>query len=146
MEVEGTIEQMIECLLVEIRINRDRMKAKIGAEVKTIQEKMDDGQEEMKARMCYLTSWINASQEEMRVRVSAIQYKMEVMIKCCQETEATIHSIRSELEEAIKHWVEDVLSCVNQKMQGLRKELTEKIVETQVDLQAVKTSICGPGV
>jgi hypothetical protein len=37
--------------------------------------------------------------------------------------------------------VEDVLSCVNQKIQGLHKELTKKIVETQVDLHSVKTSI-----
>jgi hypothetical protein len=36
--------------------------------------------------------------------------------------------------------VEDALSYVNQKMQGLNKELTENIEETQVDLQAVKTS------
>jgi hypothetical protein len=50
--------------------------------------------------------------------------------------EAAIHSIRS--EETIKHRVEYVLSCVHQKTQCLRKELTEKINETQVDLQAVK--------
>jgi hypothetical protein len=55
--------------------------------------------------------------------------------------EAATHSIRLELEETIKHWVKDVPSCVEQKMQGLRKELTEKIDETQVDLQTVKTSI-----
>jgi hypothetical protein len=51
-----------------------------------------------------------------------------------QKMEATIHSIRSELKETIKHRVEDVLSCVEQKMQGIRKELTKKIDETQVDL------------
>jgi hypothetical protein len=55
--------------------------------------------------------------------------------------EAAIRSIRSELEETIKHRVEYVLSCVDQKTQGLCKELTEKIDETQVDLQAVKTSL-----
>jgi hypothetical protein len=36
--------------------------------------------------------------------------------------------------------VEDVLACVNQKTQGLYKELNKKIDEMQVDLQAVKTS------
>jgi hypothetical protein len=55
--------------------------------------------------------------------------------------EAAIHSIRSELEETIKHQVEDVLSCVDQKTQGLCKELTENIDETQVDLQATRTSV-----
>jgi hypothetical protein len=37
--------------------------------------------------------------------------------------------------------MENVLLCGDQKMQGLHKELTEKTDETQVDLQAVKTSI-----
>jgi hypothetical protein len=37
--------------------------------------------------------------------------------------------------------MEDVLSCVDQKTQGLQKEMTEKIDETQMDLQAVNTSI-----
>jgi hypothetical protein len=57
-----------------------------------------------------------------------------------EKIKATIHSIRSELEETIKHQVEDILSCVSQKAQGLCKELTKKAGETQVDLQAVKTS------
>jgi hypothetical protein len=58
-----------------------------------------------------------------------------------EKMEATIHSIRSELEEIIKHRVEDVLLCVGQKKQGLRKEQTEKTDKTQVDLEAVKTSL-----
>jgi hypothetical protein len=71
-----------------------------------------------------------STQEEMKARLDIHQEKME----------AAIRSIRSKLEEPIKHWVEDVLSCVDQKMQGLNKELTENIVETQVDLWAVKMS------
>jgi DNA-binding ferritin-like protein len=43
--------------------------------------------------------------------------------------EAAIHSIQSELEETIRHRVEDVLSYVDQKRQDLCKELTEKIEE-----------------
>jgi hypothetical protein len=62
------------------------------------------------------------------------------MDKHQEKMEAATQFIRSELE-VIKHRVEDVLSCVDQKKQGLRKELTEKIEETQVDLQAVKTSV-----
>jgi hypothetical protein len=52
-----------------------------------------------------------------------------------------IHSIQSELEETLKHQVEDVLSCVDLKTLGLHKELTEKTDKTQVDLQAVKTRV-----
>lgn len=37
--------------------------------------------------------------------------------------EAAVHPIRFELEETIKHRVEDVLSCVYQTTQGLHKEL-----------------------
>jgi hypothetical protein len=51
-----------------------------------------------------------------------------------------VYSIRSELE-TIKHRVQDVLSCVDHKTQGLRKEMTEKTDETQVSLQAVQTSL-----
>jgi hypothetical protein len=57
-----------------------------------------------------------------------ILYKMEVAIKCIQEeTEAALHSLRTDLEENMKHQMEEVLSCSDQKKQGLRKELTEKI-------------------
>jgi hypothetical protein len=44
--------------------------------------------------------------------------------------EATIHSNLPKSEETIKHRAEDVLSCVDQKTQDLRKELTENIDET----------------
>jgi hypothetical protein len=67
----------------------------------------------------------------MKAKMDILQEKME----------AAIHSNWSELEENIKHWVEDVLLCVNQKTQGLRKEVTEKIDVTQVALQVAKTSI-----
>jgi hypothetical protein len=45
------------------------------------------------------------------------------------------------MEETIKHRVEDVLACVDQWTRGFRKELNEKIDETQVDLQTVNTSL-----
>jgi arginine decarboxylase-like protein len=54
--------------------------------------------------------------------------------------EDAIHSVRFELEQTIKHRVLDVLSYVNQKTQGLRKELTDKIDKTQVDSEAIRTS------
>jgi rRNA-processing protein FCF1 len=56
---------------------------------------------------------------------------MEAKIDAKQEKmEAAIHSIRS-----------NVPSCVDQKMQGLGKELTNKIDKIQVDLQEVKGNI-----
>jgi hypothetical protein len=56
----------------------------------------------------------------MTARVSAIQYKMEVTIKCSQEEmEAAIHSIPSKLEETIKCRVEDVLAYADRRTQDL---------------------------
>jgi actin-like ATPase involved in cell morphogenesis len=58
-----------------------------------------------------------------------------------EKMEVAVCSIWSELEGAINHRVENILLSVEQKLQGLCKELTGKIEETQVDLQAVNTSI-----
>jgi hypothetical protein len=70
-----------------------------------------------------------------------IEAKMDIIL---EKLEAATHSIGSELEETIKDRVADILSCVVQKAQGLRKELTEKNDETQVDLQAIRTSVDSP--
>jgi hypothetical protein len=67
---------------------------------------------------------------------------MKAKMDICQEKmEVAKHSIQSKLEETIKHQAEDVLSYVDQKTQGLCKELTEKTDETQVNLQAIRTSV-----
>jgi hypothetical protein len=50
-----------------------------------------------------------------------------------ERMEAAIHFIQSKLHETIIHWVDDGMSCFDQKMQGLYKELIKKIDETQVD-------------
>jgi hypothetical protein len=83
----------------------------------------------MKSQVASLASRINANQEEMRARVSAIQYKMmEVTVNCSQEeTEAAVHSAWPELEETVKHQVEDILACVDQRTQGLCRALNEMI-------------------
>jgi hypothetical protein len=49
--------------------------------------------------------------------------------------EATINTIRSELEETIKNWVEYILASVNQQTQGLCEELNTKIEEMHLGLQ-----------
>jgi hypothetical protein len=59
------------------------------------------------------------TQEEIKAKLDIHQKKMET----------ATHSIRFKLE-TMKHWVKDVLSCVKQKTQGLRKELTKKVDET----------------
>jgi hypothetical protein len=65
---------------------------------------------------------------------------MIVTIKCSQEeTKAATNSDRSELVETMKHRVQGVLSCADQKTQGLLTQMTERINETQVDLQAIRT-------
>jgi hypothetical protein len=58
-----------------------------------------------------------------------------------EKKEAAVHSIRSELEETIRHQVENIMMYVYQRTQGHSKELNEKIDETQVDLQLVMTYI-----
>jgi hypothetical protein len=58
-----------------------------------------------------------------------------------EKAETATHSIRSELGETMKHRVTDVLLCVNQKTYSLRRELTENNDETQVNLQAIWTSV-----
>lgn len=64
----------------------------------------------MKYQVASLASWIHVNQEEMRARVSTVQYRMEAMTKCSQEeTEVAIQSIWSELEKTIRHWGEDVM-------------------------------------
>jgi hypothetical protein len=69
--------------------------------------------------------------------MNAIQVKVD---SDQEETKFAINSIQTELEETMKPLVDDVLAYVGQRTQALRKELIE-IDETQVDLQAVKTSL-----
>jgi hypothetical protein len=60
---------------------------------------------------------MEANQETMDAKIDADQEKLG----------AAVYSIRSELEETVKHWVEDFLLCVDQK--------------THLDLEAVKGDI-----
>jgi hypothetical protein len=72
-------------------------------------------------------------------RAMSTQEEIKAKMGIHQEmTEAPMHSIRSELEETIG-WTTSVVSRT--KTQRLRKDLSEKIDETELDLQAVKTSV-----
>jgi hypothetical protein len=57
--------------------NQERMEAKIGAEIKTIQGKMDNGQEDMRGQVGSLTSRIDVNQEKMKVMWDACLGKVE---------------------------------------------------------------------
>jgi hypothetical protein len=77
------MEQIMESLLAKTEAI-ERMEAKIGAEIKTIlekmdsnQEKMDDGQEETKSQVGSLASRIHVNQEEMKYMFDACLEKME---------------------------------------------------------------------
>jgi hypothetical protein len=70
---------------------------------------MDERQEEIKAQTSSRASGIEVNQEEMRVKVSAIQYTMEVTIKCSQvEMEVKIGA-NNETFEALRG---DILSWI----------------------------------
>jgi hypothetical protein len=114
------------------------MKAKADANLREMKGKIKPNNEKFEVLRGTLVSWMDihqarteSTQEEMKAKIDIRQKKME----------AAIHSIWSGLEETIKCRVEDALSCVGRKTQGHRKELTEKIDETQVGLQAIRTSV-----
>jgi hypothetical protein len=85
------VEQILACLLAEMNvirektdsnqekmeINQERMEAKIWPEIKTIQRKMDNGQEDMKGQVGSLASPIDVNQEEMKVTSDACLENME---------------------------------------------------------------------
>jgi actin-like ATPase involved in cell morphogenesis len=86
------MEQMVECLLAEIRIN-------------------DTSHEEMKAETGSLASQRDVNQEKMEACHKQMKAHQENM-------EAAIHFIQSKLEETIKLRVEDVQACVDHRTQG----------------------------
>jgi type VI protein secretion system component Hcp len=154
------MEQIMACLLAEISSNREHLKEEIGAGEELLEEemlpKMETNQERTEANQEKMEARIDASSEKSEVlrntlvfrmdihqaRTLSTQEEMKAKMDIHQEKiEAAIHSIRSELEETIKHRLEDVLFCVDQKTPDLGKEVTEKTDGKHVDLQAVKTSL-----
>jgi hypothetical protein len=125
-------------MMARLEANHEKMDAKIDSSQEKMEARIDSNNEKFEVLRGSFISWMDihqartvSAQEEMEARMGIHQEKME----------ATVHSTWSESKETIKHRMEDVLSCVDQKKQGLCNQLTEKIDETQVDLQAVKTSI-----
>jgi hypothetical protein len=84
-----------------------RMEAKLWVEIKTIQDKMDDGQEEMNVQVGSLVSQIDANQEEMKSMLDACLEKMEanpgeMKSVAEQQEEAAVKPVR-----ALKKWHAD---------------------------------------
>jgi hypothetical protein len=73
------MEQMMACLLAEIRINQERMEAKLGAEIKTIRGKMMDSHHEK------LVAIMKAGKEQITAKMDAW---MEGMVACVGKLEA----------------------------------------------------------
>jgi hypothetical protein len=114
------MEQMVERLVAAIG-KIDTNQAKTDASLGEMKAEMRTDQEEMVAR---LEAMMQNNQEKMEARIDE---KFEVLRGTLislmdihqEKMEATIQSIWSELEEVIKHRVEDVLSCVDQRTQSL---------------------------
>jgi hypothetical protein len=143
-EMRSGEELLKEEMLAKMETNQERMDVKIDFN----QEKMEAMIDANNGKFEVLQGTLISRVDIYQVRTMSSQEKMKAKMDIHQEKmEATSHSIRPELEETIRDRVEDVLLCVNRKTQSLQKELTEKIDETQMDLQAVKASpsMCGLG-
>jgi hypothetical protein len=79
--------------------NQQRMEATTESEIKTIQENIDNRQENMKVQAGSLTSWIDANQEEMKATVSTILQKMKFWLEqtkaCPEKREANPEGMKS---------------------------------------------------
>jgi hypothetical protein len=145
----GRLESLIrtnrEEMLAKMQPNKERTEAKMEinqVNVNTTQEKMSSKIDANNEKFEVLRGTLVSRMDIHQARTESIQDEMKAKMDIHQKKmEAAKHFTRSELEETIKLRVEDVLSCVDQKTQGLLRELTEKIHETQVDLQAVKKSL-----
>jgi hypothetical protein len=126
-------------LLTEINAREERIEAKADANLEGLEAKMYSHHDKFEVLQDTLISRMDiiyqaktqSTQEEMKAKIHIHQVKME----------PPIHSIQFELEDIIRNRVEDILSCVDQKAQGLCKELTENIDETQVDLHPIRMSV-----
>jgi hypothetical protein len=102
---------------------------------------MDEGQEEIKAPMCCLASGIEVYQEEMRVRVSAIQYAVKVTIKCSQEEIETKIGANNETFEALGGVVLSRTGIHQARTETIQEEIRVKIRSNQEKIEATKIMV-----
>jgi hypothetical protein len=67
------MEQMMACLLAEIRTNRERMEAKLRAEIKTIREEMDTNQEKIETNQEQMKAMLDTCLEKMKANPGELQ-------------------------------------------------------------------------
>jgi hypothetical protein len=104
--------------------NQENLDTKIDGNQEKKEARTDSNNEKFEVLRGTLVSRMDIHQ----VRTMFTQEGMEAKMDMYQEkVEAATYYILSELEETIEHWLEDILSCVEQKTQGLSNELTEKI-------------------
>jgi Skp family chaperone for outer membrane proteins len=112
---------MMARLLAEIT-NQEEMREEMRTNQARVNANLKEIKEDTKTNQARADANLREMKEEMKSKMDIHQAKKG----------ATIHSIQSESEETIKHRVEDILSCVDQKTQGLHEEFAEKIDETQL--------------
>jgi hypothetical protein len=83
-----------------------------------INAKIEAGQEEIKARQYKVDAESNASHDQLKQDINS-------------HIEATINSVRSDLEQTIRKRMEDVLLFDNLKTQSLQTELTVRPMRRQ---------------
>jgi hypothetical protein len=110
-----------------MKSNQDLL-AKLEARIETNKE---TDREERKAERKADVKNLKRTLKEMNSKMDGKQAEMR----------STVCAVRSELEETIQHEMKDMLSYVDQKTQNLRKELTETIETTQMELQTVEVSL-----
>lgn len=130
----------------ELQASQQMVMANIKA-TRAGQEKTKTNQEEIKSLMDMNQEVMEAIQGKIRrqptedgrrSRQDGGQKEMMATVRSSQgKRGAATSSIRSELEEAMKNWVGDFLSSVNQWTWDTREKLKAKIKETQLCLQAV---------
>jgi hypothetical protein len=152
-KMDANTKAMQDRMDVNTKVMQDRMDAntkavqdRMDANTKAMQEKMDAdrgewiqeiraGQEHLKkylkAQMVLLVSGMEDNSEKFEVLQGTLVAQMG---RYQEKMVDAIHSIRSELDETTQHRIGNVMTCVDHKKQGLRKELTAK-------LQAMKTTV-----
>jgi hypothetical protein len=97
---------------------------KADANMKTMQEKMDASHKDAEA----MRNDMKTTQAKLR---SAIEEKIK----------DAMQSMRSELDETIRHRIEKAMTNVSRETRKLQTELTERIEQTQVELQTAEVSL-----
>jgi hypothetical protein len=95
------MEQILARLLAEMNAMRERMKAKIGAEIKTIRKKMDSNQEKSETFNRKVEAKINAYQERMEAKMDAWLEEMSAWRKptpACREATVCLEKTEAYLE------------------------------------------------